>query len=243
MEFAEWVVSGLDRLRLGQLSGGDGFYQAIATGVGDDPALSTFMSSGDPAARAELVQAIARAVTVNPEFEQRLRDAATPAVAAQQSETASAAKPSFFKTTKGKLALVATAVVVIGGGIGLGVGLSGSGDDGFTRAMKGTWNCGREGTLVIGDGTFNAGSFKGTWKKNGGKAIITMDAAPNTYLEVTDLPSGPGDFEVTMKGHGEDVESDPSSNVTGTVSKHSLTVAIPVQLLTTTRTFRSSCTK
>jgi len=231
VEFAEWVVSGLEQLRIGQLPGGGGFYQAVSAGIEGDSALNTFMNSGDPAARAELVQAIARAVAADPGFEQRLRDAAG---AAQGGGPAVAGRPSFLKTAKGKLALVA-AVVVVGGGIGLGVGLSGSGSgsgsggSGFADAMKGAWNCediGGDGKLVIGDGTWSSGGEKGTWSQQGGKAILTLDSAPGVAYTLTNVPSGAGTIDITLRTSSKEDNSTVTAHVQGSVSEHSLAMAM-----------------
>ncbi|WP_228555260.1 hypothetical protein, partial [Catenulispora pinisilvae] len=117
MEFAEWAVSGLDQLRLGQLPAGNGFYEAVSASLGGDPRLAGYMNSGDPAARAEVVQLIAAAVAANPGFEEQLRNAA----AAAQTGVGGAGgggAAAFFRTTNGMLAIVAAVVVVVGGGIG-----------------------------------------------------------------------------------------------------------------------------
>ena len=191
MEFAEWAVSGLERLRLGQLPGGNGFYQAVSAGLGGDPRLDAYMNSGDPGARAELVRVIAQAAAANPGLEQYLRQAA---VAAQ-----APAKPSFFKTTKGILALVAAVVVVGGGGVGLAVGLSGGGGD-LAGSVKGTWSCAsydgvdsRSGiVLTIGDGTWSVNGMSGTWKQDGQKVTLTE---PGKDLVITNVPTGTGSID------------------------------------------------
>ena len=173
MEFAEWVVSGLDQLRLGQLPAGNDFSSAASAGLGDDPRLAAYMNSGDAAARAELVQAIADAVAANPGFEQQLRTAAA-AAQAQQQDPAAGGKPPFLKTTNGVLVLIAAAVVVVGGGVGLAVGLGGSGGGNLVGMLKGTWTCqgsapghsdapGGPITFTVGDGTFSSGDTSGTF--------------------------------------------------------------------------------
>ncbi|NUP47494.1 MAG: hypothetical protein HOW97_09295 [Catenulispora sp.] len=76
MEFAEWVVSGLDQLRAGRLPAGQSLRQAVAAGLGDSTTLDAYLDGGDDAARAALVQAIAQAAAENPAFEQQVRQAA-----------------------------------------------------------------------------------------------------------------------------------------------------------------------
>lgn len=53
MEFAEWIGSGLDQLRLGRLRTGNEFYNVVSVALGDDPRLAAYMNSGKPQARAE----------------------------------------------------------------------------------------------------------------------------------------------------------------------------------------------
>jgi hypothetical protein len=213
MEFAEWVVSGLDQLRSGQLPAGSGLYEAVAAGLGGDPALDAFMNGGDDAARQTLVQAIAQAAAQNPAFEQQVRQAAASAQGAPDAQAAgvaagtgaAAAQPPFFKTTNGLLVLVAAAVVVVGGGIGLAVGLSGDGGSGggaLSGAVKGTWQCtgfdGESGSVTIGDGTWSAGSAKGTWKQSGSKVTITNQDHAGDDLLLTGAPSGVGPVDATL---------------------------------------------
>ena len=260
MEFAEWVVAGLDQLRLGQLPAGNDFYATASTGLGDDPRLAAYMNSGDPAARAGLVQVFAAAVAANPEFEQRLRTAG--AVAAQargQAQTQTQMQvpvqnpvgdtPSFFKTTNGMLVVIAAAVVVVGGGIGLAVGLSGGGSGDLAGMMKGTWACQASGpgasdtggtplSFTVGDGTWTAGAASGTWKQNGGSVTLHAANDPTNDVRANGLPSGAGPFDVTL-GSVRDSANLVSVHVKGTVSAHKLTVALPAD----NGTLDLTCTK
>ncbi|MBW8804360.1 MAG: hypothetical protein JF587_10980 [Catenulisporales bacterium] len=222
MEFAEWVVSGLDQYRLGQLPGGDALYQAVSAGLGGHAVLDTYMNSGDQAAREQLVQAITQAMAADPTFEQRVRQAAA---SAQSTGAAAPAEPSFFKTTNGLLVLVAAAVVVVGGGIGLGVGLSGDSSSGLAGMLKGTWTCGGEGSgsVTIGDGTWSIGGEKGTWKQSGGKATVSNSAHPGDDIIATGMPSGAGPYDITVAGAKD---TNDVTHIKGTVSAHKLTVTL-----------------
>ncbi|MEY9912565.1 hypothetical protein ABIA35_008827 [Catenulispora sp. MAP12-49] len=236
MEFAEWVVSGLDQLRLGQLPAGNDFYATASAGLGGDPRLPAYMNSGDPAARAELVQAIAAAVAANPGFEQQLRDAA--AVAMQtpgHAQDPAGGKPPFLKTTNGLLAIVAAAVIVVGGGVGLAVSLGGSGGN-LVGMLKGTWNCqasgsgadGAEGpiTLTVGDGTFKAGSTSGTFTQSGSTATLHNPEDAGDDIKVSGLPSGSGSFNVTV-GSARDTSGLLQLHIKGTLSANKLTMVVP----------------
>ncbi|MFL6117243.1 MAG: hypothetical protein ACJ786_38705 [Catenulispora sp.] len=226
MEFAEWVVSGLDQLRLGRLPGGDALYQAVSAGLGDSVVLDTYLNSGDPAAREQLVQAIAQALAADPGFEQQVRQAAANAQSGSgQSAPAEPAKPPFLKTTNGLLALVAAAVVVVGGGIGLAVGLSGDSGSGLASMLKGTWTCkgDGDGTITIGDGTWSVGTVKGTWKQSGGKATVSSDAHLGDDITGTGVPSGAGPYDVTLVGPKDTKDA---AHIKGTVSAHTLTVTL-----------------
>ncbi|NUP47495.1 MAG: hypothetical protein HOW97_09300 [Catenulispora sp.] len=206
MEFAEWVVSGLEQLRAGPLPGGQGLYQAVAAGLGGSPVLDAFMNGGDDAARAALVQAIAQAVAENPGFEQQVRQAAA---AAQGAGAGGPAKPPFLKTTNGMLVAVAAAVVVVGGGIGLGVGMSGGGGS-LSSALKGTWHCTttdhssdgdgstNHGTLVISDKDWSINGSGGTWKQDGGKVTLTSEEEPGDPLVVTGVPTSTGSVDTQL---------------------------------------------
>ena len=231
MEFAEWVVSGLDQLRLGQLPAGNVLYQTASAGLGGDPRLDAFMNSGDPAARAALVQAIAAAVAANPGFEQQLRNAAATA----QGAGAGAGQPSFFKTTNGLLVLVLAAVVVVGGGIGLAVGLGGGGGGDLASILKGTWTCKASGagasdigggplSFTVGDGTWTAGSASGTWKQNGSSATLHDNNEPKNDVTASGLPSGTGSFDVAL---GNSRSQLVSVHVKGTLSTNHLTLTLP----------------
>jgi hypothetical protein len=233
MEFAEWVVSGLDQLRLGRLPAGTGFYEAVSAGLGNDPRLAGYMNSGDPAARAEVVQLIAAAVAANPGFEQHLRAAAA-AAAQGQGQGAVGGKPPFFKTGTGVLVIVAAAVVVVGGGLGLALGLGGSGGGDLAGMLKGTWTCHASGagadeaggkplSFTVGDGTWSAGSASGTWKQNGSTATL-HDNGESDDIKATGLPSGGGSFDVAV---GSSRSQLVSVHVKGTLSAHKLTVAVP----------------
>jgi hypothetical protein len=254
MEFAEWVVSGLDQLRLGQLPAGNDFYTTAANGLGGDPRLAAYMNSGDPAARAELVQVIAAAVAANPGFEEQLRTAAAAATQAQgqaqtqtqmqipaqmlaQAPFPTGGKPPFFKTTNGMLVLVAAAVVVVGGGIGLALGLSGGGSGNLAGILKGTWVCQASGPgaadtggtplgFTVGDGTWSAGAASGTWKQDGSSATLHDANDPTNDVKANGLPSGAGAFDVTL-GNVSDVSQLVSIHIKGTLAAHKLTVALP----------------
>ncbi|MEY9935170.1 hypothetical protein ABH926_009841 [Catenulispora sp. GP43] len=234
MEFAEWVVSGLDQLRLGQLPAGNDFYATASAGLGGDPRLASYVNSGDPAARAELVQAIAVAVAANPGFEQQLRDAAAAAMQAQgQAQGPVGGKPPFLKTTNGLLVIVAAAVVVVGGGIGLAVGLGGSGGS-LASIAKGTWSCRASGGgmsgagvgLTIGDGTWSAGGDSGTWTQSGSTATLHDDNDPENDVKVSGLPSGAGSFTVTL-GPAKDVAQLVEIHAKGTLAARTMTITIP----------------
>ncbi|GAA2042106.1 hypothetical protein GCM10009839_50900 [Catenulispora yoronensis] len=216
MEFADWVVSGLEQLRAGQLPGGQGLYQAVASGLPDTTALDAFMNGGDDTARAALVQAIAQAVAVNPAFEQQLRQAAASSQSAQGVQSpgyGAAGKPPFLKTTNGILVAVAAGVIVIGGGVGLGLGLSGGGSLG--GALKGTWNCTTvahsadegdqpgAGTLTVGDSTWKVTGKDGqgpggTWKQDGGKVMLTEDDEPGVTATINGVPTGTGSVDTQL---------------------------------------------
>lgn len=252
MEFAEWVVSGLDQVRSGQLPDGQTLYQEVSTALDGNPALDRYMNGGDDAARAELVQALAQALAANPALEQQLRQAAEAAQSAQSAqqtqsteETQSAQIPPelqaagtgapaatpFFKSTNGLLVILGAAVVVLGGGIGLGVGLSGDsgGGSGLASMLKGTWKCqgaeGAAGSITIGDNTWNIGSEKGTWKQEGTKVTVANSAHPGDDIAGTGLPSGAGPIDVTV---GSAAHPDPSDTVhiKGNVSSHKLTLSV-----------------
>lgn len=231
MEFAEWVVSGLDQLRAGQLPGGQGLYEAVSSGLGSSAAVDAYMNTGDAAARAELVQTIAQAVAANPAFEQQLRQAADNAQSAGQGVGGDGAKPSFFKTTNGMVVAVALAVAVVGGGIGLGVGLSGDSGSGLAGLLKGTWTCkgagGAGGTITIGDGTWSLGEDSGTWKQDGSKVTVTNKAHAGDNLVGTNLPSGAGPFDISVGAAGNGPAQ--TVHVKGTVSAHSLTLSATAQ--------------
>lgn len=233
MEFAEWVVSGLDQLRLGQLPAGNDFYAVVSAGLGGDPRLAAYMNSGDATARAELVQVIADAVAANPGFEQQLRTAAA-AAQPQQQGPVTGGKPPFLKTTNGMLVLIAAAVVLVGGGIGLAVGLSGGGGN-VAAVLKGTWTCKASGagagdtgadpvSFTVGDGTWSAGSASGTWKQNGSSATLHDNNEPDSDIKVSGLPDGTGSFNLSM---GTTRSQLVSVNVKGTLSTHRLTVTLP----------------
>ena len=231
MEFAEWVVSGLDQLRTGRLPAGTDFYSVASAGLGDDPRLAAYMNSGEAAARAELVQLIADAVAANPGFEQQLRTAAA------QPQGAAGGKPPFLKTTNGLLVLVAAAVVVVGGGIGLGLGLSGSGGGGLVGILKGTWTCQASGagasdggggpfSLTIGDGTFTAGTTSGTFTLNGSGATLHDPSDPGNDVKVTGLPSGSGSFNITV-GAARQAPGQEQIHVKGSLSAHKVVMVVP----------------
>jgi hypothetical protein len=235
MEFAEWVVSGLDQLRLGQLPAGNNFYDAASTGLGGDPRLAAYMNSGDPAARAELVQLITAAVAANPGFEQQLRAAAATAQggAGGMAGGAAGGKQPFLKTTNGLLVLVAAAVVVVGGGIGLAVGLGGDGN--LASVMKGTWTCNGTGpdsptggpvSFTVGDGTWSAGTRHGTWTQSGSSGTLTDATESDNDLRATGLPSGSGSFDIALTSPGEKSQV-ISIHIQGTVSEHKLTLSSP----------------
>lgn len=244
MEFADWIVSGLDQLRTGNLPGGQPLYQAVSAGLGGHPVVDAFMNTGDPAARAQLVQLIAQTAATNPGFEQQLRGAA----AASQGGGAPAKMP-FLKTTNGIVVLVVAAVLVVGGGVGLALGLSGGSSDkssgttggviggtggsggggklggggSLANTLKGTWNCGGS-TLTIGDGTWSVGSDSGTWMLNGGKATITSKANPGDDITATNVPSGPGAFDILASSPGHGSTPEPPAHVKGLISAHELNV-------------------
>ncbi|MEY9863379.1 hypothetical protein ABH935_009029 [Catenulispora sp. GAS73] len=209
MEFAEWVVSGLDQLRLGRLPAGNDFYATASAGLGDDPRLPAYMNSGDPSARAELVQVIAAAVAANPGFEERLRTAAAATQAQGQALTqtqtqtqtqlqvpfqgqapfpASAGKPPFLKTTNGILVLAAAAVLVVGGGVGLALGLSGSSSGNLAAILKGTWSCQASGPGAADTGgtplSFTVGD--GTWNAGTASGTWKQDGSSATLHDAND---------------------------------------------------------
>lgn len=230
MEFAEWVVSGLDQLRLGQLPAGNGFYEAVSIGLGGDTRLAAYMNSGDPATRAELVQLVAAAVAADPGFEQRLRAAAA---GVRGMDAASGGQP-FLKTTNGLLALVAAVVVVVGGGIGLAVGLGGDGN--LVSVMKGTWTCRASGpessddtpvSFTVGDGTWSAGERHGTWARDGGSASLHDVTESDDDLLATGLPSGPGAFDIALSSPTDKTSRLFSFHLQGTVSQHKLVLGSP----------------
>jgi hypothetical protein len=226
MEFAEWIVAGLDQLRLGQLPAGNGLYEAASAGLGGDPRLPGYMNSGDPAARAELVQLIAAAVAANPGFEQQLRYAAAAA------QNTAPAKPPFLKTTNGLLVIVVAALVVVGGGIGLALGLSGGSGD-LAGLLKGSWTCQAVGIdtggarlgFTVGDGTWSAGAASGTWTQSGSTAALHDPNDSSNNVKATGLPSGAGSFDIAVGS------TDPSQLLTvrvkGTVGAHKLTLELP----------------
>lgn len=232
MEFAEWVVSGLDQLRLGQLPAGSDFYNVASAGLGGDPRLAAYMNSGEAEARTELVQLVADAVAANPEFEQQLRTAAE----AAQPQGAAGGKQPFLKTTNGMLALVAGAVVVVGGGIGLAVGLGGSGGGNLQAMLKGTWTCQASGngsddsggpfSFTIGDGTYRAGDSSGTFTQKGSTATIHDPEDSDNDVRATGLPSGAGSFNITLGPPG-DTSGMIQIHVKGTLSAHKITMVVP----------------
>jgi hypothetical protein len=251
MEYAEWIISGLDQLRLGRLPAGNDFYNVVSDGLGDDPRLAAYMNSGSPQARAELIQLVADAVAANPGFEERLRTAAAIAQPEPQPQSPDGGKKPFFKTTNGMLVAVAAAVVVVGGGIGLGLALSAGGSNAagmhgggsvagthgggssVAGMLKGAWTCNASGsafddggvpfTLTVGDGVWRAGIASGTWTQNGSTATIHDDLDTPANHKVTGLPSGAGPFDVSVATVNED--SRPR-DLTGTISAHRLTAAM-----------------
>jgi hypothetical protein len=252
MDFADWIVAGLDQLRTGQLPGGQGLYQSVSTGLGGHPELDAFMTTGDPAARARLVQLIAQTTAANPGFEQRLRATA----AAAQGDGGPVETP-FLKSSNGIVALVAAAVLVVGGGVGLAIGLSAGGSDsggtgrtggtagvlgadsgggkgaggGLVSVMKGTWTCtgvGGGGTVTIGEGTWTTGGDSGTWTLNGSKATLTSKTNPGDDIDATGVPSAPGAFDITAAGPSDGSSATPPAHLTGTVSAHQLKVTLAV---------------
>ncbi|MFL6114508.1 MAG: hypothetical protein ACJ786_24615 [Catenulispora sp.] len=226
MEFAKWVVSGLDQLRLGRLPGGGALYQAVSAGLGDSTVLDAYLNSGDPAAREQLVQAIAQALAADPGFEQQVRQAAANAQSgSSEGAPAEPTKPSFFKTTNGLPVLVAAAVVVVGGGIGLAVGLSGDSSSAVIGMMKGTWKCvipkGGDVSLAIGDGSWSDGYEGGAWKQSGSKLIVSEGSHPGEDVILSDLPSHAGSFNLTITSP---LNATRVAHLTGTISTHKLTV-------------------
>jgi hypothetical protein len=189
MEFAEWVVAGLDQYRTGQLPGGDAFFQAVWSRLGGDARLTAFMNTGDPAARQALVALIGQAVQYDPGFEQQLRAAVSSQPTAVYNQPAGyqpayaqtdhtqpgygppgygapAAKPSFFKTTGGIITVVVLVLALVGGiglAVGLGGGSGGGGGSSLAQDLRGTWHC----TATAPGGTDNAGGElqigDGTW--------------------------------------------------------------------------------
>lgn len=249
MDFADWIVAGLDQLRTGQLPGGQALYQSVATGLGGHPALDAFMTTGDSAARARLVQLIAQTAAADPGFEQQVR-----ASAATVQGGGGPLKAPFLKSSNGIVVLVAAAVLVVGGGVGLAIGLSGgggkSGGTGGTAGalgahpgggkgaggslvdvMKGTWTCtgvGGGGTVTIGDGTWTAGGDSGTWTLTGSKATLTSKTNPGDDIDATGVPSAPGAFDITAAGPSDGSSPTPPAHLTGTVSAHQLKVTLAV---------------
>jgi hypothetical protein len=246
MDFAEWIISGLDQLRTGQLPNGQALYQTVSTGLGGHPALDAFLASGDSAARAQLVQLVAQATAANPGFEQRLR--ASAAVA----QAGGPAQIPFRKTTNGIVVLAAAAVLVVAGGVGLAVGVSGGGGKSggvapgvgrgttgggstLVSVLLGTWTCsgGGEGvgtgTITIGDGTWSAGGDAGTWTLTGGKATLTSRSNPGDDITATGVPSLPGAFDIAAGAAADGANQAPPTHLTGTVSGHQLklTLAVP----------------
>ncbi|NUR24884.1 MAG: hypothetical protein HOV83_03390 [Catenulispora sp.] len=214
MEFAEWVVSGLDQLRSGQLPSGQGLYEAVSAALDGDSALDRYMNGGDDAARAELVQALAQALAADPALEQQLRQAAEAAQNAQGAQgtqspqnteetqsapippdlqaagTGAPASTSFFKTTNGMLVILGAAVVVLGGGIGLGVGLSGDGGGHLGSALKGTWHCSGKGNGPDESGNAVMTIGDGTWDIGGTGGTFKQDGSRITLTE-RDEPGHP----------------------------------------------------
>lgn len=188
MEFAEWVVSGLEQYRLGRLPTGDAFFQTVWNRFGSDPRLTAFLNSGDPGARQALVGLIGQAVQQDPGLEQQLR-AATPggsmgvATPTGPAETvtalpvygtpgfgqpaypapgygAPAAKRPFFKTTGGIVTAAVVVLALVGGAVALAMS---AGGDKLTDAVKGTWHC---STTVPGTSDKVTGDLTigdGTW--------------------------------------------------------------------------------
>lgn len=231
MEFADWIVSGLDQLRLGRLPGGNVLYQTVSTGLGGNPVVDGFMNTGDPAARAQLVQLIAQAVAMNPGFEQQLRASA----AAAQGAGAGPVKTPFLKTTNGIVVLVAAALVVVGGGVALALSLGGSGGGDVAGMLKGTWTCKASGagadeagkgplSFTVGDGTWTAGSASGTWKQNGNKATLHDNDEPTNDITASNLPSGGGSFDVSV---GNSRSKLVAVHIKGTLAAGKLTVTVP----------------
>lgn len=127
-----------------------------------------------------------------------------------------ASRPSFFKTGNGKVVLAAgAAVVVIGGGFGLALGLSGGSSGGgggsgnLVGLLKGTWACqpGDEGGktadggslgFTVGDGTWSAGSARGTWTQSGTTAILHDAGDSENDVKATGMPAGAGAFAITL---------------------------------------------
>ena len=252
MEFGDWIVSGLEQLRTGNLPGGQALYQTVSGGLGGHPALDAFMNTGDPAARAQLAQLISQASAANPAFEQQLRAAASAAqgggVGAVAGVGGGPGTTPFLKSSKGIMVLVAAAVLVVGGGVALAVGLSGSGSGGttsFAKSLEGTWTCtnprGGSGTLTIGDGTWSAGGDSGTWTQSGGKATVTSKSHPGKDITATNVPSSGGSFDLVATGAAADSAQAPPAHIKGLVSAHELNVQFSMSASDLLPTF--TCTK
>jgi hypothetical protein len=254
MEFADWIVSGLDQLRAGNLPGGQALYQTVSGGLGGHPAVDAFMNTGDPAARAQLVQLITQATVTNPGFEQQLRAAAASAQGGGGGSVGGGVggpvKTPFLKTSNGIVVLVVAAVLVVGGGVGLAFGLSGSssksssgaggtsggssggsggnvggGTTSFAKTLEGTWTC-AAGKITIGDGTWSVGADSGTWTQSGGKATVTSKNNPGQDISATNVPTSGGAFDIVATGGGSSANT--PTHIKGLVSAHELNVQVSV---------------
>lgn len=220
MEFAEWVVDGLDRYRTGQLPNGQAFYTVVWNRLGTDARVTAFMNGGDPLARQALLELVAQTLEADPEFGPALQAAAPDEVAA--------AKRPFYKAPAGIAAIAVVVLALAGGGVALA--LSG-GSGGLLTQLKGTWHCkpansaGALATdLTVGDGTWKAGQQSGTWKQDGGTLSLSAPGNPKA-LKVTGVPGGFGALHATVQGP---TAADGNMDVSGTTAKNKLDVTLKI---------------
>lgn len=220
MEFAEWVVDGLDRYRTGQMQNGQAFYTVVWNRLGTDARVTAFMNAGDPLARQALVDLVAETLEADPEF--------GPALQAAAPSDAPAAKRPFYKAPAGIAALAVVVLALAGGGVALA--LSG-GSGGLVSQLKGTWHCkpanpaGAISTdLTVGDGTWKAGNQSGTWKADGGTLSLSAPGSPKA-LKVTGVPGGFGSIHATVEGP---TAGDGNMEITGTTAKNKLDVTMKI---------------
>lgn len=229
MEFAEWVVAGLDQYRTGQLPQGQVFFTVVWNRLGTDPRVTAFMNTGDPAARQALLELVAQTLAEDPAFGPALQAAAP----ADGAAVGSGKKP-FLKSTAGIVTIAVVAVAAIGGGVVLATS---GGGKGLMGKLKGTWHCsptaGTDDTgdslggtkdVTIGDGTWSVPGGQGTWKLNGGTLSLSS-ATSKAAMPITGIPDDYGPIHATAKGLDA---SDGNLDITGTASKNALVLKFTV---------------